>query len=111
MDWYTLDENENPIPWDYFEESSHGRYLDNKTVWPPIQETVGDYWVSTVFLGLDHSFGQGLPTLWETMIFIAEESDRTDNEHEYFQQRYTSADAARHGHAETVVMVKAWQEL
>lgn len=25
--------------------------------------------VSTVFLGLDHSFGDGPPILWETMIF------------------------------------------
>ncbi|MGI9403000.1 MAG: hypothetical protein ACR2OF_00635 [Hyphomicrobium sp.] len=30
---------------------------------------VGDMNVSTVFLGLDHSFGDGPPLLFETMIF------------------------------------------
>lgn len=30
---------------------------------------IGDSRVSTVFLGLDHSFGNGSPVLWETMIF------------------------------------------
>lgn len=30
----------------------------------------GDYRVSTVFLGLDHSFGHGPPILFETMIFL-----------------------------------------
>jgi hypothetical protein len=34
------------------------------------QENVGRYWVSTVFLGLDHSFtGRNGPVLFETMIF------------------------------------------
>lgn len=31
-----------------------------------LQEEVGNYWVSTIFLGLDHSFGRGPPVLWET---------------------------------------------
>lgn len=33
------------------------------------QEHIGDLFVSTVFLGLDHSFGDGPPILWETMVF------------------------------------------
>lgn len=33
------------------------------------QETVGTLWVSTVFLGLDHSYGLGQPALFETMVF------------------------------------------
>lgn len=44
------------------------------------QETIGDSRVSTVFLGLDHSFGDGgLPILWETMVFgglLDQEMDR-----------------------------------
>lgn len=28
-----------------------------------------DYWISTVFLGIDHSFGQGPPLVFETMVF------------------------------------------
>lgn len=30
---------------------------------------VGKFWISTVFLGLDHNFGTGLPILFETMVF------------------------------------------
>ena len=33
------------------------------------RDEVDDCEVSTVFLGLDHSFGGGPPVLWETMIF------------------------------------------
>lgn len=33
------------------------------------QEMVGDSKISTVFLGLDHSFGEGPPLLFETLIF------------------------------------------
>lgn len=34
------------------------------------QEWIGDCFVSTVFLGIDHNFGEtGPPILWETMVF------------------------------------------
>ena len=33
------------------------------------QEYVNGYFVSTVFLALDNSFGYGPPILWETMVF------------------------------------------
>jgi len=33
------------------------------------KQKVGQYEVSTVFLGLDHSFGDGPPLLFETMVF------------------------------------------
>lgn len=51
--------------------------------------------VSTVFLGLDHGSGGGLPVLWETMAFgMDEHFDNTE--------RYTSYDAALKGHHEMV---------
>lgn len=39
---------------------------------------VGKIWVSTVFLGLDHSFSltESAPVLWETMIFWKPDLDR-----------------------------------
>lgn len=40
------------------------------------QETVGDMWISTVFLGLDHGWFGGAPIVWETMVF----KDREDVE-------------------------------
>lgn len=33
------------------------------------QDIVGDFWVSTVFLGLDYGWGNEAPILWETMVF------------------------------------------
>ena len=45
-----------------------------------VDETqIGDASVSTVFLGIDHSFGSGPPLLFETMVFcgpLDQEQDR-----------------------------------
>lgn len=54
--------------------------------------------VSTVFLGLDHSFGQGDPVLFETMIF----GGPLDRE----RDRYTSWADAERGHEEAVVRAR-----
>ena len=43
------------------------------------QTAVGDFWISTVFLGLDHNFsGSGLPHLWETL--VVKDGNYTDAE-------------------------------
>lgn len=56
--------------------------------------------VSTVFLGLDHSFLPGAtPVLWETMIFGGPLDE--------YQWRYTSRDQAVAGHDLAVLMAKA----
>lgn len=62
------------------------------------KDTHGEVDVSTVFLGLDHSFGQGPPVLWETMVF----GGPLDGE----QRRYTSEGEAKAGHAELLAAVK-----
>jgi hypothetical protein len=51
--------------------------------------------VSTIFLGLDHSFGRGDPILFETMIF----GGPLDG----YQWRYSTWEQAERGHAEAVV--------
>ena len=56
--------------------------------------------VSTVFLGLDHSFGGGRPVLFETMSFIGDASE------DYFARYHTWAEAEA-GHAATVRAVLA----
>jgi hypothetical protein len=103
--WYTLGADESPIPWDYEAESKRGNWIDNSKVWPPLKTTVGDYLVSTVFLGLDHGFYDTPPLLWETMIFIADPEMKKPNEHADFQDRYMSAHDARTGHAYAVKML------
>jgi hypothetical protein len=56
--------------------------------------------VSTVFLGMDHSFcGIGPPVLWETMIF--------GGPHDQDQRRYTSREDAIAGHAEMVALARS----
>lgn len=54
--------------------------------------------ISTVFLGIDHRFGDGPPLLYETMIF--------GGAHEGHQCRYSTRDEALLGHSEAVKMVK-----
>ena len=54
------------------------------------KDTVGDSDVGTVFLGLDHSFGEGPPLLFETMVFGGSLSDAMD--------RYSTWDEAVSGH-------------
>jgi hypothetical protein len=55
---------------------------------------VGDVHISTVFLGLDHSFGDGPPLLFETMIF--------GGKHNQKQWRYSTWDEAVAGHEAAV---------
>lgn len=48
--------------------------------------------VSTVFIGLDHSFGGPKPLLFETMIF--------GGKHDEYQERYSTWEEAEEGHRE-----------
>lgn len=52
--------------------------------------TIGDAEVSTVFLGINHRFGNGPPLLFETMVF----GGILDQE----QERYTTWEEAEEGH-------------
>lgn len=102
---YILDQNGNPkreldlLKWAMWMEYSHrSEGKDNRIV---KQDHIGNVEVSTVFLGLDHSFGSGPPVLWETMIFCGE--------HDGWQRRYCKRNQALIGHAKAVEMVKASQ--
>jgi len=63
------------------------------------KDQVGEALVSTVFLGLDHSFGGQVPVLWETMIF--------GGPHDQHQDRYSSREAALAGHASAVALCRS----
>ena len=56
--------------------------------------TVGEAEVSTVWLGLDHSFGHGSPLIFETMIF--------GGPHDQWQDRYSTEAQAEAGHLRVV---------
>lgn len=59
---------------------------------------VGSLRVSTVFLGLNHSFSGNIPILFETMIFGGAEE---------YQQRYATWEEAEEGHKKAI----KWAEL
>lgn len=64
---------------------------------------IGEWLVSTVFLGIDHNWsGEGPPVLWETMIFRQPPGQPVALENgswaERYSDRYTSLAAAREGH-------------
>jgi hypothetical protein len=63
------------------------------------RDTHGDVRVSTVFLGLDHSFLDGPPVLWESMVF----GGPLDGE----QYRYHRRHEALAGHEELLQRVQA----
>ena len=88
-------ENQIPIPepdvikWaKWFEKSSRQIKRDK----------INNIIISTVFLGIDHRFGQGEPLLFETMIF--------GGKHDEFQERYSTWNEAIKGHEIAVKLVK-----
>ena len=108
---YILDENNQPVPCDnvlewaqWFESAGEKRRV--------AITVVRDVTVSTVFLGLDHSFGMGEPLIYETMVFenkISEEEGRkfrkTVDEDGLFN-RYTTREEAVKGHNDIIKLVK-----
>src|SRR5258705_6138330 len=90
--WYELDDDgtTRPLP----EGTYPTRFsMDDKRV---AETTVGELWVSTVFLGLDHSYLDGPPILFETMVFPSKsKGDFGDN----LCWRYPTKVAAAAGHA------------
>ena len=94
-------ENREPVP------------VDNIVVWAEWmsrqdkrtigQNVIGGVLVSTVFLGIDHQFGDGPPILFETMIF--------DGIHDGYQERYCTWDDALAGHALAVKLMRGEERI
>lgn len=66
------------------------------------QDEIGDFLVSTIWLGIDHNFynifhGHGKPLIFETMIF-------SDNEKydDIYQERYSTEEEALEGHKKAI---------
>lgn len=61
-----------------------GRFMENIKIRKLAEwhSPANDIWVSTVFLGIDHQYGDGPPLLFETMVFrngSGEECERCSN--------------------------------
>ena len=74
-----------------FEEWSRLFGIDDRHV---AQTIIGTTLVSTVFIGIDHSFGQGPPLLFETLTFYKNGSNGD------ICQRYSTWEEAERGHAQ-----------
>lgn len=62
---------------------------------------IGPYFVSTVFLGLDHPWGQGPPLLFETMVCNNNEDENVRwLDDDGFSNRYSTWEEAERGHSE-----------
>lgn len=57
---------EDILEWSLFMGSDKNRVSET---------TIDGFWVSTVFLGIDYSFGRGEPLLFETMVFVKEDNE------------------------------------
>lgn len=73
------------------------------------EDTIGPYWISTVWLGIDHALWMvGPPVIFETMVFVKHDEDGAPLGPEVdYQLRYSTEAEALAGHAETVLMVRA----
>jgi hypothetical protein len=60
------------------------------------KDAIGDYTVSTVWMGIDHNFsGDGPPLIFESMVFGPDKTDHA-------VRHYATETEAREGHAELV---------
>lgn len=96
MDYYILNESGEPIPCSDITEWAKWLATADRTI---AKTVIDGRLVSTVFLGLDHSFSGGPPILFETMVF--------DNGDDDMMRRYATRAEAIGGHAETVEQLKA----
>lgn len=93
---YYYDRQGNPL--DLFEWA---RIMESEVNRHVALTLVDDVKISTIWLGLDHSFGHGPPLIFETMIFGMEDEEILE-----YQWRYPSEIAALAGHDQAVALVK-----
>lgn len=83
-------------------------YLGNMEYKRVAETTIGNYWVSTVWLGLDHGWNNDNlpPLIFETMVFATEDMDPA-MDLELSQDRYYTEAEALAGHEAIVLMIRA----
>jgi hypothetical protein len=65
------------------------------------------YWVSTVWLGLNHAFGDGPPLIFESMVFPCSADGKVTDWLELDSDRYSTEAEALTGHA---ALVAKWTQ-
>lgn len=103
MRFYLLDENKKPYQVSI--EESCKIYEDPNMKIVQQDKLDNGLFVSTVFLGMDHSWDSNpnhKPVLWETMIF----DDLEETLLGEYQERYTSYEDAVEGHKKALELAK-----
>jgi hypothetical protein len=104
--YWILDANAEPMP--CYDALTWARWFENIENRRVAATEVGPYSVSTVFIGIDHRFGDpGAPLLWETMIFGGAVALGDGGEH---QERYASRAEALAGHERAVAKAREWAQ-
>lgn len=101
--YYILDADGNPKPEDDLYAWAKWFETADRTL---ARDTIGPVDVSTVFLGLSHQWGDGSPTLFETLAFVP------NNEGELIavensMRRYETREQAMTGHAEVLAFLRS----
>ena len=68
------------------------------------QDTINSKFISTVWLGINHNYGEGEPLIFETMIFPEGEWQ------EDYCERYATKAQALDGHERALALVKGEQK-
>lgn len=98
MEKYILDANGNPVPADL--DTWAKWYETNRESRRVALDEFDNIRVSTVFLALNHNWGDGPPLLFETMVFGGKMDE--------YMRRYSTRKEAENGHKEVVSMVKQY---
>src|SRR5262245_16039881 len=94
--WYILDHEHQPVPVDMMTWAQWFARLESRHV---ADDRIGDIRISTVFMGLDHSYyDDDPPLIFETMIFGGELDGH--------MWRYSTWDDAEIGHKMAVKKVR-----
>lgn len=107
MQWYMLDQDKNPIPVDP-NTVEYQRWEENRENWILKQESIGPYWISTVFQKYDSNnhFGkENSPwpkQFYETLVSRENAIDKRARGEEILRDHYETWDEATAGHAEIV---------
>lgn len=89
-DWHIFD-LETGLPLQEPDMNKVSEFMENNRIL--IQTELATCWISTVFLGLDHSHGSSEPVVFETLVFPSK-----DNLSEIDGTRYETRDEALEGH-------------
>ncbi len=97
--YYILDDDGKPRPIDDRAQWSKwfGNIENRRVAFTELKQ----YWISTVFLGLNHAFDGGAPILWETCVFKKKTKGAKYDE-TVEMKRYTSKNLALSNHERMV---------